>query len=111
MSGYLMDAVQVLGPLQRQQLDHGRVAALGEAAVAVEDVGDAARHAGGKVAAGGAEDEHQAARHVLAAVVSDALHTKPPSKTPFTLAHSTSGFLLFASFFPFTITFGKVAFD
>src|SRR5207245_10720875 len=33
-----------------------------------------ARHAGGEVAAGGAEDDHAAAGHVLAAVVADRQH-------------------------------------
>ena len=37
------------------------------------DVGDAAAHAGGEVAAGAAEDDHDAAGHVLAAVIAHAL--------------------------------------
>ncbi len=40
-----------------------------EIAFFIPDVGHAARHAGGKVAARFAEDDRQAARHVLAAVV------------------------------------------
>ena len=43
-------------------------------AVRIPDVGDAAAHAGGEVAAGRAEDDHTAAGHVLAAVVAHALH-------------------------------------
>ena len=43
-----------------------------EVVVRVPDVGDAARHAGGEVAAGRAEDHDAAAGHVLAAVVADA---------------------------------------
>ena len=42
-------------------------------AVLVEDVGDAAAHAGGEVAPGRPEHDHAAAGHVLAAVVADAL--------------------------------------
>ena len=45
----------------------------GERAVLVEDVRDAAAHAGGEVAAGRAEHDDDAAGHVLAAVVADAL--------------------------------------
>ena len=42
-------------------------------AVLVEDEGDAAAHAGGEVAPGGAEHDDGAAGHVLAAVIADAL--------------------------------------
>ncbi len=52
--------------------DHRRVAARGELAVLVVDIGDAAAHAGGEVAAGLAEDDDGAAGHVLAAVVAGA---------------------------------------
>ena len=44
---------------------------VGEVVVLVEHVGDAAGHAGGEVAAGGAEHDDAAAGHVLAAVVAD----------------------------------------
>ena len=54
------------------QLDHVRVAQLGELAVVVVDVGDAAAHAGGEVAAGRADDDDAAAGHVFAAVIADA---------------------------------------
>jgi hypothetical protein len=44
-----------------------------EVAGLVEHVGDAAGHAGREVAARGAEDDHAAAGHVLAAVVAHGL--------------------------------------
>ena len=40
--------------------------------VAIVDVGDAARHSGGEIPAGGTEDEGHSAGHVLAGVVADA---------------------------------------
>ncbi len=52
--------------------DHGGVAARGEVAVLVVDVGDAAAHAGGEVASGLAEHDDGAAGHVFAAVVAGA---------------------------------------
>ena len=48
-----------------------------EVAGDVPDVGDAARHAGGEVAAGRAQDDGAAAGHVLAAVVADAFDHGP----------------------------------
>ena len=57
----------------RLELDHRHVAALGEVAVLVEHIGDAARHAGREVAAGLADDDDDAAGHVFAAMVADAL--------------------------------------
>ena len=59
--------------LDRVEADELRVAARREGAVVVEDVGDAAAHPGGEVAPRPAEHDHDAARHVLAAVVADAL--------------------------------------
>src|SRR3712207_8544141 len=53
----------------RLEIDHRQVAALGEGAVLVEDVGDAARHAGREVAPCGPDHDHDAAGHVFAAVV------------------------------------------
>src|SRR2546421_1053112 len=64
----------LVGLLERAELDHPQVAAALEIAVDVADVGDAARHAGGEVAAAGAEHHDAPAGHVLAAVVADALH-------------------------------------
>ena len=58
--------------LDRFEIDHREVAALGEAAVLVEHIGDAARHAGGEVAPGLAEHDDEAAGHVFAAVVAGA---------------------------------------
>ena len=57
----------------RLELDHRHVAALGEIALLVEHIGDAARHAGREVAAGLADDDDDAAGHVFAAMVADAL--------------------------------------
>ena len=53
--------------------DHLEVDALGEVASLIQHVADAAGHAGTKVAACGAENDDAAARHVFAAVVTDAL--------------------------------------
>ena len=62
---------------QRLQIDAGLVAAArGEVAPIVVDVGDAAAHAGGEVAAGGAEDDDEAVGHVLAAVIADAFNDR-----------------------------------
>src|SRR3990172_12795455 len=55
-------------------LNHRRIAVLDEVAVLVENVGDAARHAGREIAAGRAEYRHRTAGHVLAAMVADAFH-------------------------------------
>mmetsp|Transcript_13331 Transcript_13331/g.42298 ORF Transcript_13331/g.42298 Transcript_13331/m.42298 type:complete len:300 (-) Transcript_13331:4135-5034(-) len=52
-------------------VDFGR-----EGAVLVEEIPDAARHARGHVAADGAEHNHRAAGHILAAVVAHALHDR-----------------------------------
>src|SRR5713101_10193321 len=57
----------------RLELDHGEVAAPRERAVLVQDIGDAAAHAGGEIAAGLAEHDDRAAGHVLAAMRADAL--------------------------------------
>ena len=65
--------VDLLLGRHRLELDHRHVAARGERAVLVEHVGDAARHAGGEVAAGAAEHDDDAAGHVFAAVVAGAL--------------------------------------
>src|SRR5687767_4398139 len=54
---------------QRSKIDHGQIAATGEVAVHIENIGDAARHAGGKIASGLADDEDDAAGHIFAAVV------------------------------------------
>ena len=47
--------------------------ARGEVALIVVDVGDAAAHACGKVAAGGTENDGEAVGHVFAAMIADAL--------------------------------------
>jgi hypothetical protein len=41
----------------RFEIDHGEIAALGEIARLVEDIGDAARHAGGEIAPGLADHD------------------------------------------------------
>src|SRR6185312_9425215 len=57
----------------RFEFDHRHVAAFGEVAGLVQHIGNAARHAGGEVAAGLADNDDDAARHVFAAMVADAL--------------------------------------
>ena len=67
------DCFNVFGVDERLQIDAGLVAAArGEVALIVVDVGDAAAHAGGEVAAGGTEDDDEAVGHVFAAVVAHA---------------------------------------
>ena len=62
------------------QVDHAQVAAIVEQPGLVEDVGDAAAHAGREVDPGGPEHRHAPAGHVLAAVVADALdHGRHPA--------------------------------
>src|SRR5450756_1704567 len=56
------------------EVDHLPVAAAVEVPSLVQDVGDAARHAGGEVPAGMPQHHHAAAGHVLAAVVAHRLH-------------------------------------
>src|ERR1039458_8269148 len=69
------DFVDVVGVGQRLQIHAGLVAAArGEVALIVVDVGDAAAHAGGEIAAGGTEDDDEAVGHVFAAVVADAFN-------------------------------------
>src|SRR5262249_52220031 len=51
------------------ELDHRHVAARLERVIVVEDVGDAARHAGREIASGAPKYHDDAARHVFAAVV------------------------------------------
>ena len=63
------DEVKILVLGERLQVDHLLVAADVEVALFVEDVGDAAAHAGAEVAARGADDDDAAAGHVLATVV------------------------------------------
>ena len=58
--------------LDRLELDHRKIAALGEIALLVEHIGDAARHAGGEIAPRAADDDDDAARHIFAAVIADA---------------------------------------
>ena len=57
----------------RFEIDHVEVAERVEQLLLVEHVGDAAAHAGGKIAAGAADDDHRAAGHVFAAVIADPL--------------------------------------
>src|SRR5437763_2907326 len=53
--------------------NHRPVAARGECAIFVVDVGDAAAHAGGEVPSRAAEHDDRAAGHVFAAVIPGAL--------------------------------------
>src|SRR5215213_10077887 len=57
----------------RLEVDHRKIAALGEGAVLVEHVSDAARHAGREIAPGLSDDHDDAAGHVLAAMVAGTL--------------------------------------
>src|SRR5439155_7539357 len=59
--------------VERLEGDHALVAALLEAAVLVENVGDAARHPGREIPPRAPEHQDEALSHVLAAVVADAL--------------------------------------
>ena len=61
------------GSRERLEVDHLEVAPLGEVARLVEDERRAAAHAGGEVPAGRADDDGDAAGHVLAAVVAGPL--------------------------------------
>jgi hypothetical protein len=56
----------------RFKVDHGHVAARLEVTRLVENIGDAARHAGSEVAPGLAQHNHDPAGHVFAAVVAGA---------------------------------------
>src|SRR5258707_7642327 len=69
---WIVGGAAVGGP-HRLELDHRRVAQLAEAAARIPDIGDAARHAGGEVAAGLAEHHDDSAGHVFAAMVAGAL--------------------------------------
>ena len=64
------------------QLDGGEVALEVQIAGAVEDVGDAAGHAGAEIRACGAQYDDFPARHVFAAVVAHALGYKKRSGVP-----------------------------
>ncbi len=71
------DFFDVVGIDERLEIDAGLVAAArGEVALIVVDVGDAAAHAGGEVAAGGTENDDEAVGHVFAAVVADAFNDR-----------------------------------
>ena len=65
-----LDRVGRVDLVEADQLD---VAARREPVLGIEHVGDPAAHARGEVAPGGPEDDDAPARHVLAAVVADAL--------------------------------------
>mmetsp|Transcript_22327 Transcript_22327/g.69936 ORF Transcript_22327/g.69936 Transcript_22327/m.69936 type:complete len:407 (-) Transcript_22327:4711-5931(-) len=62
-----------LWALDLAEADHAGIALLGERALGVVDVRDAARHARGEVAARVTKDNDATASHVLAAVVAEAL--------------------------------------
>ena len=65
------------GDSTRSSCDRGQIAAVAEFAVPVPHVGDAAGHAGGEVAAGGAQNHGAAAGHVLAAMIPHAFDDGP----------------------------------
>src|SRR5208337_4445298 len=56
----------VLVILDRHEVDHLEIAPIAEAALGIIDEGVAAAHASGEVSAGPAQDDHNAAGHVLA---------------------------------------------
>src|SRR5262245_36716999 len=64
------------------EIDHGEVAAALELAVLVENIGDAARHAGGEISPGGPDHDDHASGHVLAAMVSGALDHGNRARVP-----------------------------
>ena len=68
----------------RLEFDHRHVAALSEGPVLIEHIGDAARHAGGEIAPGRADDDDDAAGHILAAVIAtpSTTATAPELRTP-----------------------------
>src|SRR5208282_4647411 len=68
-----MQLLEFVAIADRTQLDHPGVAARWERAVFVKHVRHTAAHAGREVTAGLAQNHDQAARHVLASMVADAL--------------------------------------
>src|SRR3984957_8085650 len=66
--------VDVFLARHRLELHHREIAARGKTAVLVEHIGNAARHAGGEVAAGRPEHYHRAADDIFAAMVAGALN-------------------------------------
>ena len=65
------------GSVTRFEVDASLVAPRrGEVAFFVENVGDAAAHAGSEIPAAGAEHDHRAAGHVFAAVIADAFNDR-----------------------------------
>src|SRR5271157_1246184 len=63
----------VLVILDRHEVDHLEIAPIAEAALGIIDEGVAAAHASGEVSAGPAQDDHNAAGHVLAGEVAHTL--------------------------------------
>ncbi len=59
----------VLGLLQRLEVDHIEITAPAKIAAVVDHEGRAAAHSGGEVAAGRPNHDHRAAGHILASVV------------------------------------------
>ena len=64
--------VVIVSVKQGLEVNQTWVAAIPKRAVLVQDVGDAAAHAGGEIASGGAEHHHAPAGHVFAAVIAHA---------------------------------------
>src|SRR5260370_37030872 len=59
----------------RLEIDRVQIAALfGKIATLIEDVSNAAAHAGGKISPAGSKHQHQTPSHVFAAVAANALH-------------------------------------
>src|SRR5262245_56101498 len=70
--GQVVNELQIVA-VERLQIHQFRVAPALELAARIQHVGDAAAHAGGEVPSRPPEDDHASARHVLAAVIADAL--------------------------------------
>ncbi len=69
----IFDNLQILRLNQGFEIDRIQIAALfREVSALVEDVGDAAAHACGKISSAGSEDQHKSIRHVLAAMIAHA---------------------------------------
>ncbi len=61
--------VELLFLGDRLEFNHCEVAALLERPIFIEDIGNAARHAGSEIAAGRSDDHDDAARHIFATMI------------------------------------------
>src|SRR6478609_5093106 len=65
--------------LEGFEVDHLKIAALGEISFFIDDVGDAAAHSRREITSRPAENNHPAAGHVLAAVIANAFDDRDGS--------------------------------